>query len=366
MKFIDETEIDVAAGDGGCGCVAFRREKYRPHGGPDGGDGGKGGDIVFVADGGLTTLFDITLQRHLRAPRGAHGRGKGCDGAQGEDLVVQVPLGTIVTDVETGEPVADLTDPGMRAIVAAGGHGGRGNKHFATPTHQAPRRAEPGQPGERRQLRLEIRVLADVGLVGKPNAGKSTLLGAVSAARPRVAAFPFTTLTPHLGVVHLDDGVPDTFVMADIPGLIYGAHRGAGLGTRFLRHLGRTAVLVHLVDASSASPDTPLADFDAVNRELASYDAGLAEKPQLAVATKLDLPEAQANLAHLRAAFEHRGVAFLGISAITGAGIPALLAAIGRLLDKETGGRARPAGGRRASLAHARDDAAGPPVGARS
>ncbi len=330
MKFIDDAEVLVCAGDGGRGCVSFCREKYRPRGGPNGGDGGKGGDVVFVVDEGLTTLFDLVLQRHLRAARGAHGRGKGCNGAAGADLVVRVPAGTVVTDVDTSETIADLTGFGERAVVAAGGRGGRGNRHFATPTRQAPRRAEPGRPGEVRRVRLELHVLADVGLVGKPNAGKSTLLRAVSAARPRVAPFPFTTLTPHLGVVRLDDDT--SVVMADIPGLIENAHAGAGLGVRFLRHLTRTSVLVHLLDAGAADGGAPLAELDAVNRELEAYDPALAAKPQLVVVTKLDLPEARTNLPALRGSLASRGLQSVGISALTGSGIPDLLVALRALL----------------------------------
>jgi GTP-binding protein len=322
MKFIDEVEVSVTAGDGGRGCVSFRREKYRPRGGPEGGDGGDGGDVVFAVDAGLGTLFDLTFQRHLRAGRGEHGRGKGCNGADGADLEIRVPPGTVVTDAESGELVADLTAPGARAVVAAGGRGGRGNRHFARPTHQAPRYAEPGRAGQERRLRLELRVLADVGLVGKPNAGKSTLLRAVSAARPRVASYPFTTLTPHLGVVHHGDD--EIFVMADIPGLIEGAHRGAGLGTRFLRHLSRTSLLAHLVDASTVDGSAPARDYDAVNAELASYGADLRGRTQIVVATKLDLPGAPEGFRALQTALGGRGVSVTGISAVTGDGVAEL------------------------------------------
>jgi len=326
MKFIDEVEVSVEAGDGGRGCMSFRREKHRPRGGPEGGDGGDGGDVVFAVDAGLGTLFDLTFQRHLRAKRGAHGRGKGCDGAAGAALVIRVPPGTLVTDVETGEMVADLTVPGDRAIVAQGGRGGRGNRHFASPTNQAPRRAEPGTPGQQRRLRLELRVLADVGLVGKPNAGKSTLLRAISAARPRVAAYPFTTLTPHLGMVHRED--ERGFVVADIPGVIEGAHQGAGLGLRFLRHLARTAVLAHLVDVSEAQPTDPVQDHDAVNAELASYGSGLDRKPQVVIATKLDLPGAASRATAFQRALARHGITVIPVSAITGEGIAELLAAL--------------------------------------
>jgi GTP-binding protein len=336
MKFIDEIEVSAEAGDGGRGCMSFRREKFRPRCGPEGGDGGDGGDVVFVVDGGLGTLFDLTFQRHLRAKRGQHGRGKGCDGAAGADLVVRVPPGTLVTDVETGEVVADLIAPGDQAVVAEGGHGGRGNRHFASPTNQAPRRAEPGVPGQERRLRLELRVLADVGLLGKPNAGKSTLLRALSAARPRVAPYPFTTLTPHLGVVHHGD--EDSFVVADIPGVIEGAHRGAGLGLRFLRHLARTAVLAHLVDASGTESTDPEQDYDAVNAELSSYGSGLDQKLQIVVATKLDLPDARLRCSAFQEALAKRGVPVIAVSAITGEGLAELVSA---LADAVRSARAR-------------------------
>lgn len=336
MKFIDEVEVRVKAGDGGRGCASFRREKYQPRGGPNGGDGGDGGNVIFVVDGGLATLFDFTLQRHLRAQRGEHGRGKGCDGARGADLVVRVPPGTIVTDVENHEIIADLTRPGMQATVAAGGRGGRGNRHFATPTNQAPRRAEPGRPGQERQVRLELRVLADAGLVGKPNAGKSTLLAALSAARPRIAAYPFTTLTPHLGVVRYDD--EGSLVVADIPGLIEGAHGGAGLGTRFLRHLSRTAILVHLVDPTSADPEH---DYDTINSELTHYGSVLTAKPQLVVATKLDLPEARDRFPALHDALGNRGVPILGTSAMSGEGLDELVASLAAAVARLRGERDR-------------------------
>ena len=293
MKFVDEAEIEVSGGDGGSGCLSFLREKYRPKGGPAGGDGGDGGDVVLVVDSGLSTLLDFKFQPRLRAGNGEPGRGKNQHGRRGRDCVVRVPSGTIVRCLETGEILADLRAPGATAIVAHGGRGGRGNAHFATSTNQAPRRFEPGTAGEHRRLRLELRLMADVGLVGFPNVGKSTLIRRVSAARPRVADYPFTTLVPHLGVVRFaDDG---HFVLADIPGLIEGAHAGHGLGFRFLRHVSRTAVLIHLLDASGLSGRDPLADLDTINRELARFDPELAKKPQVVVANKIDLvssPEA--------------------------------------------------------------------------
>jgi len=339
MNFVDEIEVMAKGGDGGRGCVSFSRDKRGRRGSPDGGDGGGGGDIVFAVDGGLATLFDFKFQRHLRAGRGKHGRGNNCSGARGDDLVVRVPAGTVVTSLDTNEVMADLTMPGTRFIVARGGRGGRGNSHFATPSQQAPRCAEPGTPGEQHRLRLDLRILADVGLVGMPNAGKSTLLAAVSAARPRVAPYPFTTLAPHLGVMHHGD--EQRAVMADIPGLIEGAHKGAGLGIRFLRHLSRTSLLVHLVDPSGQDESAPERNFDALNAELASYDATLATKPQVLVATKLDLAESRQRLPALRETFGRRGVTLHSVSAVTGEGLEELVSLlctmVARLRDSQAG-----------------------------
>ncbi|HVM97504.1 MAG TPA: GTPase ObgE [Candidatus Acidoferrales bacterium] len=328
MKFIDEAEVNVRAGDGGRGCVAFCREKYRPHGGPSGGDGGDGGDVVFVVEAGLTTLLDFKYQPLLRAGRGEHGRGKQQYGKRGQDQVVRVPPGTLVYDAETSELIADLKEVGTRCIVARGGLGGRGNMHYATPTHQAPRKAQPGLPGEERHLRLELHLLADVGIVGYPNAGKSTLISRVSAARPRVADYPFTTLVPHLGVVRIDEA--GSFVLADIPGLIEGAHEGHGLGLRFLRHVSRTSLLVHLVDAGSMSGREPIDDYETINRELACFDPDLAAKPQIVVANKLDLTGAQECFEKLRTQLAARGVELWAISAATGEGVQALILEVGR------------------------------------
>jgi GTP-binding protein len=326
MKFVDEVRVRVAAGDGGPGCVSFRREKYVPRGGPNGGDGGAGGDVVLEVDPGLATLVDLSYPQHLRARHGERGRGKDQHGAHGEDLVVRVPPGTLVYDAETGERLADLRRAGERAIVAHGGRGGLGNMHFATATRQAPRHAQPGTPGEQRELRLELRVLADAGLLGFPNVGKSTLIRAVSAARPRVADYPFTTLVPHLGVVRVDEDA--SFVLADVPGLIAGAHAGHGLGTRFLRHLARTAVLVHLLDASGLTGRDALDDFATLNRELALASPELAAKPQIVVAGKVDLAETRAQLPALRAALARRGIALHAVSGATGAGTRELVRAI--------------------------------------
>src|SRR5437016_3445142 len=336
MKFVDEVRIRVEAGDGGRGCVSFRREKYVPRGGPNGGDGGDGGDVVLVVDRGLSTLVDLSYPQQLRAGRGEHGRGKDQHGAQGADLVLRVPPGTLVYDVDPGELVADLRGAGERAVVARGGRGGRGNMNFATPTNRAPRRAEPGLPGEKRDVRLELRVLADAGLLGFPNVGKSTLVRAVSAARPRVADYPFTTLVPHLGVVRVADDF--SFVLADVPGLIPGAHAGQGLGTRFLRHLARTAVLVHLLDVSGLTGRDPVADYDAINRELELTSPRLAAKPQIVVAGKLDLAETRARLDAVRAAFLARGITLHAVSGATGEGTAALMRVVAETLARARAG----------------------------
>jgi len=328
MKFIDEAEVHVRAGDGGRGCVAFLREKYKPHGGPSGGDGGDGGDVVFVVAPGLTTLLDFKYQPSIKAGRGEHGRGKEQYGKRGADREVRVPPGTMVRDADSGELITDLRDPHARCVVAHGGRGGRGNAHFATPTNQAPRYAQPGTPGEERRLRLELHLMADVGLVGYPNAGKSTLISRVSAARPRVADYPFTTLVPHLGVVRFDEEA--SFVLADIPGLIEGAHRGVGLGHRFLRHLSRTRLLIHLIDVSGLSGRDPLTDYDTINAELRAFDAALAAKPQIVVANKLDLTEGRERYPEIRARFLQRGVELWAVSAATGEGLPALMREVGR------------------------------------
>jgi GTP-binding protein len=331
MKFIDEAQITVHAGDGGKGCVSFLREKYRPKGGPDGGDGGKGGDVILEAHDGLTTLLDFKFQPILRAERGEDGRGKCQYGRAGQDRVVRVPPGTIVRDAETGDLIADIAHTGARAVVARGGRGGKGNAHYATPTRQAPRFAQPGLPGESRVLQLELRLLADVGLVGYPNTGKSTLISAVSAARPRVADYPFTTLVPHLGVVRCDE--ERSFVLADVPGLIERAHEGHGLGLRFLRHLSRTALLIHVLDISGLTGRDPLHDFDVINRELAAFDPELAAKPQIVVANKLDLTEARERLPGIRKQFAARDIELHAISAVTGKGVRELIRLVCRRVE---------------------------------
>lgn len=318
--FYDQAKIYVKSGDGGDGCVAFRREKYVPHGGPAGGDGGKGGDVVLVVNAHINTLYRFSRKRHFKAERGEHGRGKNQTGAGGTDMVVEVPPGTVVRDADTGESLADLTEPGERFRAALGGRGGRGNARFATATNQAPRMAKRGEPGEERWLELELKLLADVGLVGLPNAGKSTLLAAVSAARPKIAAYPFTTLEPNLGVVVLDDYV--SIVLADIPGLIEGASQGAGLGHEFLRHIERTRLLIHLIDGTG---EDPLEALDMIDAELAAFDERLAAKPQIVAFNKIDMPDAQALWPLVRDELTGRGYEVLAVSGLARTGTRELL-----------------------------------------
>ncbi len=324
--FYDRAKIFVKAGDGGDGAISFRREKYVPKGGPDGGDGGRGGNVYLRVDPQLNTLVAFSYQQHFRAESGEPGRGKNQNGRDGADLYIDVPPGTMVYDDQTGELLGDLVEPDETLLVARGGRGGRGNRHFATPTRQAPRLAEKGEPGEERWLRLELKLLADVGLVGMPNAGKSTLLAACTAARPKIAEYPFTTLEPILGVVTIPGRDGGSFVMADIPGLIAGAARGAGLGHEFLRHIERTRLLVHVLDGSGGLEGRdPLQDFETVNQELAVYSTGLARKPQVVAINKIDLPEARANVPRLREELTARGYAAFPISAATGEGVQDLL-----------------------------------------
>lgn len=318
-SFYDRARIVLCAGDGGNGVVSFRREKYVPAGGPDGGDGGDGGSIVLEVDANLSTLIDFRYRSHYRAERGKHGQGAGKHGAAGEDIVLRVPPGTEVRDAQTGQQLADLTGPGQRFIAVRGGRGGRGNTRFATATRQAPRFAERGERGEQRELLLTLKLLADVGIVGYPNAGKSTFIAAVSAARPKIADYPFTTLVPNLGVVSLGPG--QSFVLADIPGLIEGAHAGAGLGHDFLRHVERTRVLLHIVDAGGLEGRDPVQDYEVINRELSLYDSRLGSRPQIVLANKIDLPEARAGAAALQDRVRTDGRKCFAISAATGEGV---------------------------------------------
>jgi GTPase len=332
LKFVDQVSIQVKAGDGGNGAVAFRREKFIERGGPSGGDGGNGGSVVFEADPQLTTLLDYRYQQHHRARSGQHGMGSDCNGAGAEDLLLRVPVGTLVKDEDSGELVADLDTPGERVVVAHGGRGGLGNINFATSTRQTPRFAQDGKPGEERHLILELKLLADVGLLGFPNAGKSTLIARVSRARPKVADYPFTTLVPNLGVVPYKDGM--SFVMADIPGLIEGAAEGAGLGLQFLRHVERCRVLIHLVDLAAAGEErAPMRDYEVLNAELARYSPELARKPQLVAPSKMDLPEARERLPDFRSALAARGIPVFPISAATGEGVGRLLDAVAQVLS---------------------------------
>lgn len=314
MHFVDECRFRVEAGNGGDGAVAFRRERFIPYGGPAGGDGGRGGSVYLEADPGLATLYDFHRQPVYRAQRGQNGQGKDCYGAAGDDLVLRVPLGTVATDANAGRVLGELLSPGQRLCIARGGRGGRGNKHFATPSDRAPRRAEPGEPGEARDLVLELKVMADVGLLGFPNVGKSTFVRAVSRARPKVAAYPFTTLEPHLGVVTLNEH--DSFVVADIPGVVEGASEGVGLGLRFLRHLERTRLLLHLVTLTADPARSPLEDYAIVRAELARYSAELARRPEIVALSQCDLPEVRAAWPALAESFRERfGVELFAISA---------------------------------------------------
>jgi GTPase len=327
--FVDEVDIRVIAGDGGRGCVSFRREKFVPRGGPNGGDGGGGGSIYVVASSSKNTLVDFRYHPEFQARRGQHGQGSNRTGQTSDDLEIEVPVGTLVYEKSDGlHLVADLAVEGQRVLVAKGGRGGRGNARFVSSTNRAPRRAESGEPGEEHFLRLQLKLLADVGLVGLPNVGKSTLIARVSAARPKIADYPFTTLTPNLGVVSMSDD--RSFVVADVPGLIEGAHAGQGLGDRFLRHIERTKVLIHIVDVSEASGRDPVADFDVILEELRLFDPTVAEKPQIVAANKIDALHDQSRLHRLAAHVEGRGLPLHGISAATGEGIPALLEAAWR------------------------------------
>ncbi len=327
-KFVDEALIHVRSGKGGPGCVSFRREKFVPKGGPDGGDGGKGGDVIVVADPQLATLLDYKFTPRQFAENGRPGEGNQRTGRSGDDKVIPVPVGTVVYERDSGTPLADLAEPGARAVVAKGGRGGKGNEHFKTAVRQAPRFAQPGEPGEERFLRLELKLLADVGLVGFPNVGKSSLIARISAAKPKIADYPFTTLVPNLGVVQF--GEQQHFVVADVPGLIVGAHRGAGLGARFLRHVERVRRIVHLV---TAVPDEPtrdvVADFEAIEEEIRLHEAELAKTPRVLVLNQIDLDYVREVQGRLREYAEARGIPFFAISAATGEGVQALVQHLG-------------------------------------
>jgi GTPase len=333
--FIDEVKIKVKAGDGGNGCLAFRREKFVPRGGPSGGDGGRGGDVVLVANPNYNTLLHFRFNPEHTAERGRHGEGSNRTGREGESTEVPVPVGTIVYDADTGEQLVDFTEAGQRFRVAKGGRGGRGNARFTSSTHQTPTEHEDGRPGEERRLRLELKLLADVGLIGFPNAGKSTLISRISAAKPKIADYPFPTLEPNLGVVSANDDYT-SFVVADIPGLIEGAHEGHGLGIQFLRHVERTRLLVHLVDVSESSGRDPVNDFQVILTELASFSEELAAKPMFVVASKIDVAQDQARIESVRSLAEERGLPFFQISAVTGQGIDVLKRAMAeRVLSHE-------------------------------
>jgi GTP-binding protein len=331
-KFIDEAKVYVKGGDGGNGICSFRREKFVPEGGPNGGDGGNGGDVILEASRHYNTLFHLRLNPEHKADRGRHGQGSNKTGRSGKDLVVKVPVGTVAYDWYSGEQFHDFTEDGETFVIARGGKGGRGNQHFATPTHQAPTEHELGKPGQELTLRLELKLLADIGLVGFPNAGKSTLLSRMSAAKPEIAPYPFTTKEPVLGVVALDEFGADTFVMADIPGLIEGAHEGHGLGTTFLRHVERTRVLLHLIDVSEFNEKRPVECYEIIRHELGSFSDLLIEKPEIVVATKLDSAQDPTRLAELEEFCREHELPFYAISAATGQGLKALTQAASTLL----------------------------------
>ncbi|MGD9106496.1 MAG: GTPase ObgE [Desulfobacterales bacterium] len=330
MRFIDEAIITVWSGNGGRGCVSFRREKYIPRGGPDGGDGGKGGDILLKTTSRKRTLYQFRYQKHFKAKNGAHGQGKQKTGKNGQDLVIELPPGTLVTDADTGQVITDLVNSGETFVLARGGRGGQGNARFKTSTNRAPRFAQPGETGETKTLRLELKLLADVGIIGLPNAGKSTLITAVSSARPKIGNYPFTTLFPSLGVVQT--GWAEPFVVADIPGLIKGAHKGTGLGIRFLRHIERTRILIHLIDVSAIDMENPLTGYNTVNKELAMYNRKLTEKPQIVALNKIDLPDVLEAAKKFQTAVKEKQVIL--ISALTGKGIENLNSKIIQLLDR--------------------------------
>ncbi|NTW06931.1 MAG: GTPase ObgE [Syntrophaceae bacterium] len=333
MKFVDEVKIYIRAGHGGAGCVSFRREKFIPRGGPDGGEGGKGGDVIFRTSESHRTLLDLRYQQQFLAKNGDPGSGNNRSGKSAGDLEITVPVGTVIKDFETGEILADLPAAGQTYVAGRGGIGGKGNSHFATSTHQTPRFAQEGMPGDERWLKLELKLLADVGIIGFPNAGKSTFISRVSAARPKIADYPFTTLTPHLGVVkHLDS---NSFVMADIPGLIPGAHEGHGMGIQFLKHVERTALLLHIIDISDEANNNALSNFKAINKELEFYNPQLPAKPQIVALNKIDLPYVREQVKKEVARFKKKGIILHPFSAATGEGIKEILNEIIEKLNKK-------------------------------
>ena len=335
MKFVDEVRIHMKAGNGGNGCLSFRRERFVPRGGPNGGDGGKGGDVILQADAQLSTLLDLTYPKQFLVQKGTHGKGKDQAGRNGEDLIIRVPVGTLVREDQDGEVLQDLLFDGQRFVIARGGRGGRGNARFATATNRAPRHAEKGEKGEECWLRLELKLLADVGLIGYPNVGKSTLLSKISSARPKIADYPFTTLVPNLGVVTREEHQP--FVVADIPGLIGGASRGAGLGLTFLRHVERTRLLIHLLDISEGSSQNPLKDFQTLNHELNSYHPSLHEKTQIIALNKIDIPSVRERTVDLEVQFKKIGHPLFLISGKTGEGVEGLMEMVSQALESISG-----------------------------
>ena len=337
--FIDEAKIYVKGGDGGKGCVSFRREKYVPRGGPDGGDGGDGGDVIISADRNLHTLIDLRYQQHYRADRGGHGEGSNKHGKDGGDCRIRVPVGTIIKDADTKLILEDLDEDGKVSIVAKGGRGGWGNTRFKSSTNRAPRRAQKGLPGEEKWLYLELKLLADISIIGFPNAGKSTLISKISAAKPKISDYPFTTLAPNLGVVRLEEY--KSFVVADIPGLIEGAHKGKGLGIRFLKHIERTKILIHLIDMSAGEGRDPINDFKIINEELLQFSPELASKPQMVVGNKVDIPEAKKRFDKVKSKFRDMGIEIFSISAVTGGGINQLVNNMADMLFEAEADRTR-------------------------